>query len=208
MDDHQETLWFSVPLITTIKAMVKRMAEVNEEILLQYLKVVKRWFAMVDIPFKVPQNYSNIDILAYDPVNDRYFDFEVKYRSAYSLTNNADSINWMSGQFDKYKKEREKKISEFIGRRKTTKVLTTTYKMLGMSASKRNEMERRFKNNMQKLGYKSAIWYFDEIIPILVDNIEITGRYNTELLQTIRMLKVYKPNNKDNSTEARSHTVD
>ena len=168
------------------------MAEVNEEILLQYLKVVKRWFAIVDIPFKVPKNYSNIDILAYDPENDRYFDFEVKYRSAYSLTNNAESIKWMSDQFDKYKDEREKKISEFIGRRKTVKVLTTTYKMLGMSAEKRKDMERKFKKKLQKLGYKSAIWYFDEIIPILVDNIEITGRYNTELLQTIRMLKVYK----------------
>ena len=56
------------------------MAEINEEILLQYLKIVKKWFAIVDIPFKVQRNYSNIDILAYDPENDRYYDFEVKYR--------------------------------------------------------------------------------------------------------------------------------
>ena len=174
------------------------MPEVNEEILLQYLKVVKKWFAIADIPFKVPKNYSNIDILAYDPQNDGYFDFEVKYRSAYSLTNDSESIKWMSGQFDKYKEAREKKIAEFVGRRRTTKIIATTYKMLGMSKDKREDMERKFKTKMKKLGYKSEIWYFDEIIPNLVDHIELKGRYNTELLQTIRMLKMYNSHNKAN----------
>lgn len=173
------------------------MAEVNEEILVQYLKVVKKWFVIVDIPFKVPQNYSNIDVLAYDSKFDNYYDFEVKYRSAYSLTNNTESIKWMADQFHKFKKQREKKISEFIGRRKTIKVLATTYTMLGKSREKRNDMESKFSTKMKRLGYKSQIWYFDDIIPSLVDNVETTGRYNTELLQTIRMLKMYKPHNAD-----------
>ena len=172
------------------------MAEVNEEILAQYLKVVKKWFVIVDIPFKVPQNYSNIDVLAYDSKFDKYYDFEVKYRSAYSLTNNTESIKWMADQFHEFKRQRDKKITEFIGRRKTIKVLTTTYTMLGKSWKKRNDMESKFATRMKRLGYnKSQIWYFDDIIPSLVDNVETTGRYNTELLQTIRMLKMYKPHN-------------
>jgi hypothetical protein len=32
---------------------------------------------------------------------------------------------------------------------------------------------------------------YDEMIPILVKHIDKSGRYDTQLLQTIRMLKVY-----------------
>lgn len=52
-------------------------------------------------------------------------------------------------------------------------------------------MEERFHRKMKRLGYDSEVWYFDEMIPKLVDTVETNGRYNTQLLQTIRMLKVY-----------------
>ena len=60
--------------------------DVNEEIVIQYIKLIKKWFYMTDISFEVPHNYSNIDLLAYDPENNKYYDIEVKYRSAFSLT--------------------------------------------------------------------------------------------------------------------------
>jgi hypothetical protein len=40
--------------------------EVNEEIIEQYLKLVKEWFYVRDISFPVARNYSNIDLLAFD----------------------------------------------------------------------------------------------------------------------------------------------
>lgn len=70
------------------------MAEVNEEILEQYLKIKKRWFYVGDISFAVPHNYSNIDVLAFDPLGNAFYDCEVKYRSAFSLTNNGRDIDY------------------------------------------------------------------------------------------------------------------
>ena len=168
------------------------MAEVNEEILEQYLKVVKKWFYIGDIPFIVPRNYSNIDVLGYDPVKKQYFDFEVKFRSAFSLSDNDTDFEYLVDQFDKYKEQRDAKIKEYIGSVKTTKVVVTTFKMLGKSLSKRQSMELKFHTRMKKLGYKSEIWYFDYMIPELIENVTVNGRYNTQLLQTIRMLKIYQ----------------
>lgn len=168
------------------------MAEVNEEILEQYLKVVKRWFYIGDISFTVPHNYSNIDVLGYDPIADQYYDFEVKFRSAFSLTNDGEGIGYLVDQFEKYRAQREAKLREFIGRRKTIKVVVTTKKMVGKSETKRSEMERSFHQKMKALKYKSELWYFDDMIPELVDRVEVKGRYNTQLLQTIRMLRLYQ----------------
>lgn len=168
------------------------MAEVNEEILEQYLKVVKRWFYIGDIPFTVPHNYSNIDVLGYDPIADQYYDFEVKFRSAFSLTNDGEAIGYLVDQFEKYRTQREEKIREFIGRKKTIKVVVTTKKMLGKSEAKRSAMEASFHKKMKSLRYKSQLWYFDDMIPELVGQVEVKGRYNTQLLQTIRMLKLYE----------------
>ncbi len=167
------------------------MAEVNEEILEQYLKVKKRWFYVGDISFTVPHNYSNIDVLAYDPLEQKYYDFEVKYRSAFSLTNNGKDIDYLVEQFSKYKNEREAKLMEFTHGQPTTKIVVTTKKMLGLSQKKRFEMESTFHKKMNALGFTSQIWYFDEMIPELVKCVDTAGRYNTQLLQTIRLLKVY-----------------
>jgi len=167
------------------------MAEVNEEILEQYLKVVNKWFYIGDIPFVVPSNYSNIDVLGFDPKNNKYYDFEVKFRSAYSLTNDGKDIYYLVEQFSKYKEQREKKLKEYVGNRKTGKIVVTTYKMMGKTIKKRSKMESDFKAAMKEEGFKSQIWYFDEMIPKLVESVNESGRYNTQLLQTIRMLKVY-----------------
>ena len=168
------------------------MAEVNEEILEQYLKVVRRWFYIGDITFTVPHNYSNIDVLGFDPIANVYYDFEVKFRSAFSLTNDGEGISYLVDQFEKFKDQREGKLREFIGQCKTIKVVVTTKKMLGKSEVKRSEMERTFHEKMKALGYKSEIWYFDDMIPKLVERVDVKGRYNTQLLQTIRMLKIYE----------------
>lgn len=168
------------------------MADVNEEILEQYLKVVKKWFHIGDIPFTVPHNYSNIDVLGYDPINNQYYDFEVKFRSAYSLPNNSKSIDYLVGQFNEYREKREDKLREFIGQRETIKVIVTTHKMIGKSEAKRFEMEASFHKKMKAKKYESQLWYFDKMIPELVKQVEVKGRYNTQLLQTIRMLELYK----------------
>ena len=165
------------------------MADVNEEILAQYLKVVKKWFYVEDISFQVPRNYSNIDLLAFNPGSRKHYDFEVKYRSAYTLP--KKEIHYLADQFLKYDKQRKAKIEEFIGTEvPIVKVIVTTYQMLG-KATKRKEMENKFIQTMKSNNYEAQIWYFDNIVPELVNSISNKGRYNTQLLQTIRMLKSY-----------------
>jgi len=161
--------------------------EVNEKIVEEYIKIIKKWFYMTDVSFVVPYNYSNIDILAYDNKNNIYYDLEIKYRSAYymSKTNDEDfekNINQL------VRMERKEKIVEIIGKGKNLiKVFVTTRKYFG----KTDDNERRFVSELKKKGYKCEIWYFDEIIPELYKALEKKGRYNTELTQTIRLIKTY-----------------
>jgi len=168
------------------------MADVNEEIVEQYLKLIKHWFYIGDISFQVPRNYSNIDILAYDPQGKKYYDLEVKFRSAASVTNCDEDAQWLAEFFQKYKIQREKKIREYTQGKKSIKVIVTTFQMMGKSETKRQKMEERFHKAMKKRGFNSEIWYFDKMIPKLVECVETKERYNTQLLQAIRMLKIYR----------------
>ncbi|MBA7493473.1 hypothetical protein ES702_04032 [subsurface metagenome] len=175
------------------------MADVNEEIVAQYLKLVKRWLYAVDITFAVDRGHSNIDLLAYDSDNDCYYDIEVKYRSAFSLTAytksgkdvSEKSVEDLVGQFTWYP-ERDHALTSFTGGKKPRKLLITTKTMMGVRKEKRSHLETAFKKGLARTGYPHAeIWYFDDIIPALVQHVSDSGKYNTELLQAIRMLKVY-----------------
>lgn len=132
------------------------------------------------------------EVLGYDPKAKQFYDFEVKFISVFSLTNDGESTGYLADQFEKYREQREDAISAFIGKNITTKVIVTTKKMLGKSEAKRSEMEGVFHQRMEKLGDMAQVWYFDDMIPELVRHADVKGRYNTQLLQTIRMLKLYE----------------
>ena len=165
--------------------------EVNERIVEEYLKTVKGWFYMTDIPFKVPSNYSNVDVLAYNPNDNKYYDIEVKYRSAYKLSKN--DLENENGEFNRFlnqflRPERKAIINKIIGdNKKVTKVFVTTKQCFGQTNTIKDEFIKRLNNE----GYDAEVWYFDDIIPDLFDITEIKGRYNSELKQTIRLIKTY-----------------
>ncbi len=165
--------------------------EVNERIVEEYLKTVKEWFYMTDIPFKVPSNYSNIDILAYDPKNNQYYDFEIKYRSAYVLPQKDIMQN---SEFQRFvnqflRHERQDKIEQIIeSDKKVTKIFVTTRKCFG----KGNNIENSFKAVMKENNFESEVWYFDDIVPELYKKTNEKGRHNTELMQIIRLIKTYE----------------
>lgn len=167
--------------------------DVNEEIIIQYVKLIKKWFYMADISFEVPHNYSNIDLLAFDPSTKKYYDIEVKYRSAFTLSlaniKNDKEFTKFVNQF--LRPQRAKKTKEIIGKEKPTKIFVTTYRLFGKTTNKREQIEKEFKKKILKKGYKCEIWYFDEIMPKLFDSVEKTGRHNTELIQTIRFIKTF-----------------
>jgi hypothetical protein len=149
---------------------------------------------MSDISFKVPSNYSNIDILAFDSKEDLYYDIEVKYRSAYKMSKN--DFEKENGEFNKFLKqflrpERKKKIEEIIGEnRNVTKIFVTTKQCFG----KTDDIEKEFIQKLKQKNYNAKVWYFDEIIPELYDKIEVKGHYNSELVQTIRLIQTYLQN--------------
>lgn len=167
--------------------------DVNEEIIIQYVKLIKKWFYMTDISFQVPHNYSNIDLLAYDPANKKYYDIEVKYRSAFtlSLTNIKKDKEFTRFVNQFLRPERAKKTKEIIGNKKPTKVFVTTHRLFGKTKKKREQIEQEFKKKILKKGFDCEIWYFDDIIPKIFDSVEKTGRHNTELIQTIRFIKTF-----------------
>ncbi|SRR5260221_13131206 len=165
----------------------------NEEIVIQYIKLIKKWFYMTDISFKVPHNYSNIDLLAYDPIKRKYYDIEVKYRSAFtiSLTNIKKDKEFSKFVNQFLRPERAKKTKEIIGEKRPTKIFVTTYRLFGRTKNKREQIETEFKKKILKKGYDCETWYFDEIMQKIFDSVEITGRHNTELIQTIRFIKTF-----------------
>ncbi len=172
------------------------MAEVNEEIIEQYLKIVKKWFYVTDITFKVPNNYSNIDILAMDVKEKKFYDIEVKYRSEYTLSEknkqgkdiSENSVKFLIDQLLKHK-SRDSKIAEYTNGTCPVRVLVTTKNMLGKSNAKRVKMENTIKKLMENRNQEIEIWYFDDIIPELFEKIDAKGKYTTQLLQTIRLIK-------------------
>ena len=165
--------------------------EVNERIVEEYIKTVKGWFYMTDISFKVPSNYSNIDILAYNPIENEYYDIEVKYRSAYVLPKKDIASNPGLQQFTNQflRPERQEAIERIIGtNQKVKKVFVTTRKCFG----KKNDVEKAFINILNEKGFPFVeVWYFEEIIRELFEKTNEKGKYNTELMQTIRLIKTY-----------------
>lgn len=162
--------------------------DVNEEIVREWLHLCKNQFTIDNIPFKVwgpkgGSNYSNIDLLATD-TNGVYYNYEIKWRSAYSLSGqNKEEIKYFIEQV--LNKERLKKIKEIIGGGPLRHVFVTTYKHFGMGEEKRKRVINEF--NKKDI----AVLFFEDIIIDLVKRIDTVGRFDSPVLQTIRMIKYF-----------------
>lgn len=175
------------------------MLEANKEIAAQYITHKRKWLIASDISYPIPGDYSNIDILAFDPKTNRYYDIEIKYRqpSIKSATNQkiestkTESIQWIVDEF-RHTPGRLVAICDYIGTNQCTKILITTKHYFGTTSKKRTLLENAFFNEMAKSEFaNSEIWYFENIIPELVETISTDGVHNTLLLQVIRLLKTY-----------------
>lgn len=162
------------------------MADVNEEVVREWLYLCKAQFTMDNIRFKVfgpkgGSNYSDVDILAVD-AKGNYYDYEVKWRSQYSIgATDKETIDAFINQMTR--KERVEKVKSIIGRKKYKKVFITTHKMFGKREEKRNKMVKIFNKN------KIEVMFFEDIISDLLEAVRVKGRYDSSVLQTIRMLK-------------------
>ena len=163
--------------------------DVNEEIVKEWLHICKRQFTLESIRFKVygpkgGSNYSDIDILAVDK-NGNFYDYEIKWRSVYSLNaTDKESVDAFIKQV--LREERIEKINEIIGDKLCKHIFITTKQLFGRSETKRKLITEEF--NKKDI----EIVFFEDVINELVAHIEIKGRYDSPILQTIRMLKYFK----------------
>ncbi len=155
--------------------------DVNEEIVKEYFEVVENCIVRANIEYG---NYhSAIDLLAIDK-SGNVIDIEVKWKSRIVIENSDKKQNGFYHIINQLKnKERDEIIKELVGKLPTQKILVTTKHFF--SKSKLQYWKKRFEEeNIQVL-------FFDDILPNLVENIKVKGKYDSSVLQTIRMLKYF-----------------
>jgi hypothetical protein len=160
--------------------------DVNEQIINEWLHLCKNCFTITNISFKVygpkgGSNYSNIDILAVDK-DGNFYDYEIKWRSVYAIgATDKETVSSLIKQM--IRKERVQKIKEIIGNKHYQKILVTTKILFGKMEEKRNKIIEAFEKK------RIQILFFEDIIPELVKKVKILGRYDSQILQIIRMIK-------------------
>jgi len=163
--------------------------DVNEKIITEWLYLCKNQFTIANIPFKVfgskgGSNYSNIDILATDK-NNNFYDYEIKWRAVAGIgATDNETVDSLIRQMTR--RERIIKIKEIIGSKHYQKILVTTKTFFGRNEETRLNYIKMF--NRKKID----VLFFDDIIQELVSKVNVLGRYDSQVLQIIRMLKQLK----------------
>ena len=162
--------------------------DTNEQIVKEWLHICKKQFTIENIKFKVCGesggcNYSDIDILAVDK-DGNFYDYEIKWRSTYSL--NATSKEKIDNIIKQIlRKERLEKIKEFTGDKESFHRLVITRKFFGSNNEKIESIKSKLREN------NIEIIFFEDAIRDLISKIEIKGRWDSPILQTIRILKYF-----------------
>ena len=170
--------------------------ESTEQIIEEYLRFIKNWFYLTDIKFKVRgpkwgSNYSNIDLIAIDDLNNKVYDIESKFRSAYKY--GIADIQAIADQL--LRKERNKAIGQFT-KKKPVKVLVIFKDCFGAEKTgKFQKLESEFHRIIRRAGFDSELWLIENLLVSLREKIkkrEDKGRYDSGILQTIRLMNKIK----------------
>jgi hypothetical protein len=158
------------------------LTEVNEEIVKQYLEMMG-FFVRTDIPYFRPMSktglkssgWGDLDILAVGPDKERYL-VQVKGWHTEAFTPSYFGGTPWVDTLAKKEAARVFESNEF----KTILVVS------GIGSRSENEVRR-----LAKAEGIDEIWLFREIIAKLIDYVQVNPNYDSEVLQTIRLLKVY-----------------
>jgi hypothetical protein len=167
--------------------------DVNEKIVEEWLRRCKGQFTMTGIRFKTigpkgGSNYSDIDILAINPKDNKVYDYEVKWRSVpWVAATPAETSRALAGQL--LRPERKKCIREIVGNRRYQKVFITPELMI------KGKKARELRGEFKRLGIQ-IISFEDVLVDLIkyVKNSGNKGRHDSETLQLIRMLRLLKIN--------------
>ena len=161
--------------------------DANELIVEEWARVCKGQFTMADVKFRVTGsrggvNYSNIDILAYDPHEDRFLDYEVKWRATEWVdATPGEKVEALVKRMTCT--ERDDKIKVLIGESnfpKLRRVFVTPRRWL------RSPAGRRLVAALAKANVE--IKYFEDVVPELQNAVTGTGRYDSVVSQLVRIM--------------------
>jgi hypothetical protein len=170
--------------------------ESTEQIIEEYLRFVKKWFYLTDIKFKVMgpkggSNYSNVDLIAIDEIKNKVYDIESKFRSAYKFS--LADIKGLTDQL--FTKGRSEAIRQFT-KKKPIKVLVIFKDCFGTEKTgKFQKLEEEFRKQVKRRGFKSELWLIENLVVSLrneITRMENKGRYDSGILQTIRLMNKIK----------------
>lgn len=155
--------------------------DVNEQIVKEYFELIENCIVRTNIEYG---NYhSAIDLLAIDRKGD-IKDIEVKWKSRIVIEDSENKQNGFKHIVKQLKdRRRDKIIKELLGKGPTHKIFVTTKHFF--SKKRLDYWKNKFRE--QDIG----VLFFDDVIPILVEKIKIKGKYESPILQTIRVLKYF-----------------
>lgn len=161
--------------------------DVNEKIVEEWVRRCKRQFTIINIHFKVTgpkggSNYSDIDILGLDAKGNVY-DYEIKWRSTpWVGTTQKETLEALAGQL--LRKERTREIQNITGKKPDHRILITPKLMLEASRKRYEKLLAEFKKE------SIEIIFFETVLDELILSVNSKGRYDSEILQLIRMFRI------------------
>ncbi len=163
----------------------------NAEIIVkEWLQKVKKRFTIENILYQVhsetgDSNYSDIDILAFDAKEGKFYDYEVKWSSSRTINvTQKESVKGIIKRF--YGEERVKLLSEKIGisdTRNIQKVFIVPQIYFGVREKKRIKYEQEFKCK------NISVTYFDNIINELIEYSRDQKKDDSLVVRLLRSIK-------------------
>lgn len=155
------------------------MVEVNEKIVCKWVEEVKGFFVITDVKYRVPQGWSDIDIIAFHPITLEAWVLQVKgWHTEYVYPSYAKYFKALS-------RRALTAIRNELGNRKFKRILVAP------KLSKNARTRQRTLQEFKKKGFDYIV-DFKTILQELIDAIDIHKSYDNRVLQTLRLLKIYK----------------
>lgn len=156
------------------------MVEVNEEIVCKWLEEVKGFFVVTNVKYRVPQGWSDIDIIALHPITLEAWVLQVKGWHMETI------YPYYAKDFGQLSQKALTAIRNKLGNRKFKRILVAP------KLSKNVRTRHRTLQEFKKKGIDDIV-DFKTILQELIIKINIHKSYDNRVLQTLRLLKIYKP---------------
>jgi len=162
--------------------------DVNERIVETWLREELGMFTINELYYG--NHHKDIDLLAVNLNTKEIWDCEVKVRtSTTQISDNANKQNGFKHFVSSLKsKERDKKIKQYCGNNKfkVTKVFITTKSLFGRTEINQKKWLKKFND------IDIEVVFFDRIIKELQAKANVATKSNNEVIQVLKLLKIYE----------------